>query len=413
MNLNNYKEILALKDFRRLWIAQMLSGLGNSLYFVSLMWLIWENTNSTLHTGLFAILYDIPQLFLGLWIGVVISRFSLKKVMVFSDIIRALGVCIVIACYLMDIFSVYILYLAIMLEGLMLVINRPASNAILPQIVPKEKLESANATSQLSNRIINVAGYGVAGVIITTVGALFSIIYNAISFVISAILINKIDEEVTTKQKKNTLMQDFKEGFIYLKNEPVLIIIFSIGILMNVGGAPITVLGPAYSEKVINAGATGYGIIQAVWFIGIALGALYIGNKKTTQLWITLSIGFGIQGIAQMAFGMSSHISFSVLFILLHGFFMSVANIPLFSFVQRYVPRDKLPHVFSILGTLVMAVNPLAFGASGFLAEYVGIRESYILGSLLPLIATLLIILPPWLRTADKNNQKGELSYDS
>ncbi|MFT0137230.1 MFS transporter, partial [Alcanivoracaceae bacterium MT1] len=176
MNLNNYKEILALKDFRRLWIAQMLSGLGNSLYFVSLMWLIWENTNSTLHTGLFAILYDIPQLFLGLWIGVVISRFSLKKVMVFSDIIRALGVCIVIACYLMDIFSVYILYLAIMLEGLMLVIHRPASNAILPQIVPKEKLESANATSQLSNRIINVAGYGVAGVIITTVGALFSII---------------------------------------------------------------------------------------------------------------------------------------------------------------------------------------------------------------------------------------------
>lgn len=410
MNLNNYKEIMGLKDYRKLWIAQMLSGLGNSLYFVSLMWIIWDNTKSPLHSGLFAIFYDIPQLIFGLWIGVVISRFNLKNVMFFSDIIRALGVFMVLFFYMLDLFSIYVLYTAIMLEGLMLVINRPASNAILPQIVPKDKLETANATSQLSNRIINVAGYGIAGVIITTIGALFSIMYNAISFVISAILIRKIDETTSSNKKKNPISKDFKEGFIYLKNEPVLIIIFSIGILMNVGGAPITVLGPAYAEEVVNAGASGYGIIQAIWFVGIALGAFYIGNKKTNKLWITLSLGFGIQGFAQLAFGLSNHIVFSALFILLHGFFMSVANIPLFSFVQRYVPSDKLPHVFSILGTLVMAVNPLAFGASGFLAEYVGIRESYILGSLLPLIATLLIVLPPWLKTADKNIQKEELS---
>ncbi|MFC0273945.1 hypothetical protein ACFFIX_21415 [Metabacillus herbersteinensis] len=79
------------------------------------------------------------------------------------------------------------------------------------------------------------------------------------------------------------------------------------------GRTPITVLGPVYAEEVVNAGASGYGIIQAIWFVGIALGAFYIGNKKTNKLWITLSLGFGIQGFAQLAFGLSNHIVFSAL----------------------------------------------------------------------------------------------------
>lgn len=407
MNLNNYKEILQLTEFRKLWIAQILRAFGNSLYFISLMWIIWENTNSTLHSGLFAILYDIPQLLLGLWIGVVISRFNLRNVMVFSDIVRGIGVTLVIICYFLDTLSVTIVYMAIFLEGLMLVINRPASNSIVPLIVPKEKLEPANATFQLSNRIINVAGYGISGVIISTIGAILSIIYNAISFFLSALLVRKIKVNSTINKKNNSLSKDIKEGFLYLKNEPALIIIFSIGILMNVGGAPISVLGPAYSEEVINAGAIGYGLIQAMWLIGISLGAFIIGNiKKVDKLWIPLSVGFGMQGMAQLLFGLSSHVLFSSFFILLHGFFMSVANIPLFSFVQRYVPVDKLPHVFSILGTLVMVANPLAFGATGYLADTIGIRFSYIIGSLLHIIAALLIVIPPWLRNTENTSKK-------
>ncbi|RFA34185.1 hypothetical protein CAI16_12405 [Virgibacillus dokdonensis] len=410
MSLGSYWEIINLKNYRRLWIAQMLSGFGNSLYFVSLMWLVWNGTKSTLHSGFFAILYDVPQLLLGLWIGVVINRFSLKHVMVFSDLIRALGVIIVITCYFLDLLTINVLYIAIFIEGFMLVINRPANNAILPQIVPKDKLETANATTQISNRLVNVSGYGLAGVIVATVGALFSIIFNAISFLVSAFLINKIDKVVSLNKKKNSLVMDFKEGFKYLKQEPAIIIIFSIGILMNVGGAPITVLGPAYAEKIVNAGATGYGVLQATWLVGIALGAFFIGYLNTKKLWVTLGLGFCLQGVAQLAFALSNHLYLSMFFILIHGCFMSVANIPLFSFLQRYVPREQLTHVFSILGTLVMVVNPLAFAASGFLAEHIGIRLSYVLGSLLPLVASILIILPPWLRKADKSMTKEEVS---
>ena len=410
MNIKSYYKLFKLKDYRNIWLAQMLSGLGNSLYFVSLMWLIWDKTKSTMHSGLYAIIYDIPQLALGLWIGVIISRYSLKKVIIFSDIARAIGVILIIISIVFDKFNLYILYGAVLIEGVMVVINRPATNAIVPQIVPKNQLEIANATTQLTNRLIGVAGYGIAGVILTSFGALISIVYNAVSFILSAFLTNKVSENIEFKKKKTSLKDDFKEGFLYLKQEPVLIIIFSIGILMNVGGAPITVLGPAFSEKILNAGATGYGMIQASWFCGIAIGAIFIGAYQSRELWVTLAIGFFIQGIAQLAFGLSTSLSLALIFIFIHGAFMSVANIPLFSFVQRYVPTEHLPHVFSILGTLVMAINPLAFGASGFIAEAVGVKETYIIGGLLPIIATILIVLPPWLRKVSINKSHEEAS---
>lgn len=407
MKFTVYYDILKERDFKLNWLALIISGLGNSLYFVALMWIIWDITKSTVHSGFFAIVYDIPQIVLGLWIGVVISRYSLKKIIVLTDIIRGITVLLLILFYLLDYLNLYVLYGAILIEGIMLVINRPAQSSILPQIVNKDKLEVANAVTQLTNRIISVAGYGLAGVIISTLGALLSLIYNAISFFISAILINKISIE-GKNTIKGSIKESFKEGFLYLKKEHVLIIIFGIGILMNVGGAPITVLGPAFSENILHAGATGYGIVQASWFLGIAFGAVIIGTYFSKKLWITLSIGFFVQGIAQIAFGLSSNIALALLFIFIHGIFMSVANIPLFSFVQRYVPSVYLPHVFSILGTLVMAVNPLAYAAAGFLADSIGIKETYIIGGLLPIIATLLIILPPWLRKVNFNKSNSE-----
>jgi DHA3 family macrolide efflux protein-like MFS transporter len=173
---------------------------------------------------------------------------------------------------------------------------------------------------------------------------------------------------------------------------------------MNVGGAPITVLGPALSEKVLKAGAFEYGLLQGAWFLGIAFGAFIIGKWKPNRLWVGLAIGF--QGVAQLGIGMSGLFSLTLVLFMLHGIFMSVANIPLFSFVQKFVPTEQLPHIFSILGTVVMAVNPLAFAGSGYLAEIVGIQQTYILGSILPILATLLIVLPSWLK--NENSRKSE-----
>ncbi|MFJ3387917.1 MFS transporter [Lysinibacillus sp. NPDC086135] len=400
----NYQKVLSNYNFRNVWIAQMGTGLGGSLYFIALSWIIWDITNSTAQSGIFAIMYDIPQLLLGLWIGVIISRYNLKRLLVISDSIRAGLVLTVMTLYLFDLLTVNIIFLCIFLEGILVVFNRPATNAIIPQIVNENELETANATTQMSNRIVNTAGYGIGGLLIAGVGAFFNILVNAFSLLFSAFLISRlknIKNPFEGKDKSN-IKDDFKEGFRYLKKTPALITIFSIGILMNVGGAPITVLGPAYVENILGAGSGGYGLIQGSWFVGIALGALYIGSKKINSLWKILALGFFTQGIAQVFFGLSSSIYLSMFFIIIHGVAMSIANIPLFSFVQRTVPSKQLPHVFSILGTLVSMVNPLAFGASGVLAEFIGIRQTYMIGGMLPLIATLLIVLPSWLKNANQ-----------
>jgi DHA3 family macrolide efflux protein-like MFS transporter len=101
MDLSMYKTLILNSNFRKIWIAQLLSDLGNSLYFASLMWLLWNATKSTVHSGFYAVVYDIPQLVLGLWIGVVIGRFSLKKVLILSDLIRvARRMCRNFGCHL-------------------------------------------------------------------------------------------------------------------------------------------------------------------------------------------------------------------------------------------------------------------------------------------------------------------------
>lgn len=397
------------QNFIYIWIAQVISAFGNSLYFISLMWLIWDSTKSTALSGMFAIIYDIPQLALGLWIGILISRYSLKQTLMFTDLVRAIVAFIVFLLYMANGTNLVVLFTAIFVEGTLLAINRPASMSILPLIVSEKHLISANSYTQMSTRTANILGYGVSGLLISLLGVSVCLVYTSVSYFINTFMISKLSGYFITAQKTDSLKEDLKSGYSYLWKEKSLLIVFSIGILMNVGGSPIGVLGPAFSEKILNDSATGYGMMQGTWVVGIAIGAFMIRKLAGEHLWITLAVGFFVQGIAQFGFSYSTTLWVAAGCLFVHGTFMSVANIPLSTYIQRKVPSHFLAHVFSILGTLVMAVNPLAYAASGFLADWIGLRETYRVGSLFPILAALLVVFTPWLKRMNSNQARGVL----
>jgi len=391
--LNSKRQIL-LGDFGSLLVGQTISEFGNSLFAISFTWLIWTRTHSTIQIGMLGFLEDVPQLILGLWIGIIIAKYDKRIILLISDIVRGLAILgFVIASSILS-SSIAPFYFVAVIEGVMLTIFRPARMSIVPELVGNDDLEKANAISITLTKVMNSAGYALSGLIISIIGVAESMIVNSLSFFISSVFMYSIKRRVlddnTDKSVERGFLTKLKIGMIYMFKDKRLLVVFLIGMLMNAGGSPILTLVPALVGKILKSNTVGYGLVFALWFLGMTVGGYIASKWKMGKPKFQSIIGFSMQGIAQLVIGLSHEIYLSLLMFFLHGMFISIANVPFSAFIQRYVRTEHRDNFYSVFSTLTMSITPLSMAGSGILAAYIGISLTFISISMLQISAGLL-----------------------
>ncbi len=175
------------RNFRRLWLAQIVSEIGDWFYTLSIYTLLLQLTGHASSVALALVLQVLPQAFIGPTAGVVNDRLRRKHVMIAADVVR---VFVVLAMLLVRSRStVWLVYPLLLAETIMAAFFEPARSAVIPNIAARGEVLIANTLSSATWSVNLLIGASVGGVVAAFFGRNTVFILNALSFLVSAMLI--------------------------------------------------------------------------------------------------------------------------------------------------------------------------------------------------------------------------------
>ncbi len=184
--LVDYRELLALRDFRLLWAAQVVSSFGDRLSQIALAALVYAITGSELGIGLVLTITVLPRAVFGFLAGLVADRISRKTLLIATDCARA-GIVILLA--LAGGLPVAWVYLLTAVHATAAVFFTPTRYAVLPDIVPNRSLLTANTFDETTQNALDPLAFLAGGAIVAALGARLAFAADSVTFLASALLI--------------------------------------------------------------------------------------------------------------------------------------------------------------------------------------------------------------------------------
>ncbi len=363
------------RGFRQLWLGQVVSQMGDWFDTIALYTIILHLTGSGRDIGLLLVARFVPSIVFGPLSGVLADRFSRRSIMITSDLLRALVVLGFILVRRAD--QLWIVYLLTVLQLALSTFFEPAKTAAIPSLVSDRELVSANAISSVTWSVMLTLGAAIGGVITGWFGTTVSFVLDALSFILSAVLIARVHFPGGLPREKRKLtisralgIGETVDGVKYVTHRPRLLALLLVKPAWGLGGGILTLLA-VFGERIFPVGhsaATGIGVLFAARGIGTAVGPIVarrVAGEGKQQMQVSIGIAFLIGGLFYIAFGAST--SFVLALIVLGIAHTGGSILWVFSTVllQRGVEDSFRGRVFAAelaLLTLTMALSNYATG---------------------------------------------------
>src|SRR5215469_15719810 len=186
MKAFNLFRALAHRPFSLLWTGQTVSGVGDSVYQVALVWWVLVHTGSALAMGTVLICERVPALVLLLLGGVIVDRVPRVQLMLLSDALRGLLVGVVALLALTHTLAVWHVYVVSVVFGVVGAFFYPAYRAVVPELASSDLLPSANSLTSLSREATGILGPSLGAIMVAAGGSSIAFALDAASFFLSA-----------------------------------------------------------------------------------------------------------------------------------------------------------------------------------------------------------------------------------
>jgi MFS family permease len=395
----------------RLWGAVASSNLGDGLVSLALPWLASLLTRDPLAISGVALATRLPWLVFSLQAGALSDRFDRRRLMVGANSIRAVIAMLVTTAVLLDLATLPLLYLAAFGLGMCEVVFDNTSQALLPALVPRERLERANGTLLGAQMVIaDLLARPVAGALVGVALSLpFAI--DAATAAVSAALIASIGgtsrPAPTSGTRPPPMRTQVREGLAWLWDHPLLrTLAIALGLLNGIGAATGATF-VLFAQEELGLDGFGFGLLLAASSVGGLLGSVVapavtarLGYGRSLLLAVVVPIA-GFLAIAVTSSAIVAAVASSVVA------FTAVAwNVVTVSLRQRLIPDRLLGRVNSVyrfFGWGMMPIGTLLGGALVTLIESQGdrslaLRTPFLLAAAVHLV--LLVTVSPRLTTA-------------
>lgn len=412
-------KVLQSKAFTLLWLGQTTSALGDSAFGIALAWLVLLLTGSATAMGLVMVAQTIPQLIFLLVGGVAADRFSRQKIMLYSDSLRA-GI-VLINTILLYIHLLYLweLVLLNLVFGCVRGFFDPAFQSIMPQIVPKEQLTSANSLISLSRQISWLIGPLFSFWLIAVGGVAIAFLFNGLSFLFSAgclLFVNlptgmqpspteqSVQVAGFSSRRFKAVIKDIGEGLQYVTITRwlwLMIVTSSLGGACFAAGVAIAL--PKLVHDVLQTGVWLLSTLATMNALGLILGNMTMARFPRLPRRGAISYSILIfSGLAFTVFGLSLPATL-VPFILSAATVVVAFGLGAFGLIwtiliQEAIPLEKLGRVTSIdlLGTY--CVIPVGYMIAGVLVDHIGPSPVFVLFGLINVLLAILALSSSSLR---------------
>ncbi len=375
------------KEFRfflLFWAGQVQSLMGsNIIRFVIIWWIVLEYESPFL-LALAAFMGFAPQIIITPFAGVLVDRWNRKKIIGTVDFLQAVVTTMLIYLFWTGEVAIWQVLIILMLRSVFQAFHFPAVQAIVPLLVPRDKLSRVNGMDYFSRGAIGVVGPLLAAVLLA-IWKIHEILWiDAITFMIAVfpLLVLKIPsvrKKSSEKSEKSSFKAEFTEGISFIRDRNGLLSLLSIFTAANFFIMPLYVLLPLWVTQIHSGEATDYAFLLAFQQAGMISGALLMSTWKGFQRKV---VGV-VSGLFLMYVGLLIAISIPTgpyyfliigLGLALTGFGLPVANVSSQTIWQSIVPPEKIGRVFSTRRSIAQFTSPTAMIISGILAEVLGLE---------------------------------------
>jgi hypothetical protein len=394
--------VLRNRGFRRLLAGRSVSVLGDGLYSVAAMWLVYELTGSTAYTGLAGALTRIPGV-LNVFVGPLIDRARLGRILTFVEIVQGVLVLVVPVAALLGHLNVAVVLAAMLLLSLSGLPAMPAQNATLPQLVPDDALVRANSAFSVATKTFDATARGVAGVLIALFGSVALYLVNAGTFALAALLFASLSIPPRERTDDDLLnltdyFTDLREG-IGLLTDSVAGLVLVASLFANfLIGVALSVL-PAFADAIGSAET--YGLLLAGLTVGEIIGS--VGASAVDRLpfgWTTI-FGITTAGLLWIGAILVPWQFATVVLFAASRVPIGVYNVSVIATFQTGVPDDLLGRVWATTGSATSLVVPVGLLLGGFAGELIGSRTVMLAGGIGSLMMAAYWLVIPSLRRFD------------
>jgi CRP-like cAMP-binding protein/sugar phosphate permease len=392
------------RDFRLLWLAQLVSTAGSALTDIAAAIYVYRETGSALAVGLTLMATAVPSLVVGLLAGVFVDRHDRKRIMVVTCLVQAVIVSVIAVVIGIDAIALPALYALLLLNAGVKQFFDPAHDSLIPEMASDEELAAANSFLSIAAFGSTAIGFAAAGLLASTVDLFWAFIIDAATFVVSAAFIARMgrydmpvpDEEASV----SVIAENLKSGISTLFGTPVIRSLFVVGALMFFSFGLWNVLLLPFSIEVLGATEFEYGLQEGLTSVGFVAGSLFMARfagKLPEPAWVVVAmVGMGIAGIF---YALATSVPVAILLVTVTGFFNSPASVARSVLLQRNTPREMRGRVFSAF--YVMRDVIFLFGMAGAgIADLVDIRLLIVIASSLLLVSAAFTLVAPGIGVA-------------
>jgi MFS family permease len=396
--LGRYLGVLRYGDLRLVWLAQLISQVGDGMMTVALVWVTLSITRSPTALSGVLVAQTLPYLF-GIFAGALVDRWPRLWTMLFSDLIRG-GV--VLAVPILDAFSGLHIWELIAMSfalGAAQQFFDPAKAALTPSLVPPDDLVEANAVLQATRQILFIGGPAIGGAVIAAVGSLGVFYVDALSFfgsaAVLAFLFRRSRRGVGEAKQPSggAILRDIRDGFGYIVKKRVLLVTIAVGAVLNFLLSPLPLLIPLYIKQVVKDGALQFGTLTSVVFVGFLVGAVVVGRlAKRVGKGRLAGLSIVGAGIASAGFALGLPIWPTMGIGAVGGACIAVASISAQTIVQEQSADEFRGRVYASYDSLTQMGRPLSLILGAFAADALGIRPVFLLVGVLAMLSSTPIL---------------------
>jgi MFS family permease len=373
------RAVLGIREFRLLWLGQLVSEAGDGLTNLTLLLLVNALTGSTAALAGMAIVLAIPPLTIGLIAGTYADRVDRRRIMLASDLLR--GIVVLGFILVGSGSSLWLLYVLAFTQSAVGTFFTPARGAILPRIVPRDGLLAANSLTQATRVVSGIIGSALAGLIVGVLGTFWpAFVLDSLSFFVSFALISRLPAAAgairASAHAAAGVRGALMVGLRTIGRSRVLSTTILVLTIAMLGLGAVNVLFVPFVVRVLHVGAIWLGPVELAQSASMILASGLLGvlarRFASTSL---VTIAMAAITVTILAVGTVGAIWQLLVLMFVIGWFVVPLQAAVTTIFQQSTPDGELGRVMSVVQASMSAASVLSMGFAGIAGDAIGIRE--------------------------------------
>ena len=372
------------RDYRLVWIGACTSAIGTWMQTTAQAWLVLTLTNSPFYLGLIGFLSQLPVVLLSLLGGAAADRVDRRKLLLFSQYSQMASAFILTILVFAGVVQLWHFLVLVTVVGTVQAFGAPAFPALMAGLVKRRDLANAVALNSIQFNLALVIGPVLAGLIMTSYGAVTCFGLNGLSFLAVICSLYLVKSSFLPGAQKETVWEGIRNGLQFVRARKSLWQLSLLGFVLTFSALPMTTLLPVYARDIYGLGSEGYAGMMTCSGVGAVVGALISANLG----WMSHRGRFSIQVQVVLAlllalFAVSTNLYVGLLLLFLCRVCLMVLFSTVMSLVQEGATEEMRGRVLSIFNLAMRGGMPIGNLVAGFLASRISTPFSLLVGSAL------------------------------